>query len=77
MLIKQCAAGADTLDQSPACRMVTRKMPAAKVAHTTVPVRVPGDICAFAIPKTFLTQGEIILTYTHVLPTVTQNKKYT
>ena len=49
--------------QSPVCRMDTRETPAVKAADTAAPQRTPGDICAFAISKTFLTQ-EIILAHT-------------
>ena len=32
-----------------------------KATDPAAPQRVPGDMCAFVIPKTFLTQEEIIL----------------
>ena len=57
--------------------MDTREIPATKVANTAAPHRIPGDICAIAITKTFLTQNEIILEHTGMccllLP---QNKEY-
>ena len=53
----------ETLAQSPAGRMVTKETPAPKAMDTAAPQRVPGYICASAIPKTFLTQDEIILAH--------------
>ena len=38
----------------------TRETLDTKVADTTAPQRVPGDIGAFAISKTFQTQEEIV-----------------
>ena len=44
--------------------MVTRETPAAKAAEAATPQREPGDICALAIPRTFLTQEEMVLAQT-------------
>ena len=46
----------ETLAQSPTCNMDTSEAPAAKVMDTAAPWSVMGDKCAFATPKTFLTQ---------------------
>ena len=54
----------ETLVQSPACRMVTRETPAAKAAEAASPQREARDICALAIPRTFLTQEEMVLVQT-------------
>ena len=53
-----------TLALSSACRMVTRETQATKVADPTAPQRVPGDISALAVLKTFLTQEKIIIAHT-------------
>ena len=64
--------GVETLAQSPASRMDTRETPANKAADTAVPWRVPGDICALAMPKTFCPQEEMVFgTDRHGLPFVT------
>ena len=55
-----------TLTQSPAYGMDTRETPATKNAEAAASQRVLGDICAFLIPKTFLTQEEMVLLHTGV-----------
>ena len=47
--------------------MVTRETPAAKAAEAATPWREPGDICALATPRTFLTQEEMVLAQTGCL----------
>ena len=44
--------------------MDTRETPATKAAESTAPWRAPGDICALAIHKTFLTQEVNVLAHT-------------
>ena len=53
---KYCLAGRDTPAKAPASSMDTSEMPATKAANITAPQRVSRDTCAFAIPKTLLTQ---------------------
>ena len=45
----------------PACRTDTRETPATNV---TAPQSKPGDICALATERTFLTQEEMVLAQT-------------
>ena len=44
--------------------MVTRETPVAKAAEAAIPQREPGDICALATQRTFLTQEEMVLAQT-------------
>ena len=44
--------------------METRETPATKAAEAAAPQREPGDICALAKPRTFLTQEEMVLAQT-------------
>ena len=44
--------------------MDTRETPAAKAAEAATPWREPGDICALATQRTFLTQEEMVLAQT-------------
>ena len=56
--------------------MDTSETPDAKALETTVLQTVLGDMCAFVIPKTFLTHEEMIFsTYRDVLPIVTQKQR--
>ena len=61
---KQCLAGVETIIKSPACRMDTWETPATKATDTALPPRVPGEVCIFTTPKTFLTKEEIVLAHT-------------
>ena len=53
--------------------METKEPQATKAPDTVAPQRVSRDICAFAVPKTFLTQEEIILAHTGMLPKKTKS----
>ena len=44
--------------------MDTRETPATKDAEAAAPWREPGDICALAAGRTFLTQEEMVLAQT-------------
>ena len=57
--------------------MVTRETPAAKAAEAATPQREPGDICALATPRTFLTQEEMVLAQTGRCCLVLPKKKVT
>ena len=46
---------------APACRMDTRETPALKAVQAATPWREPGNICALAAQRTFLTQEEMVL----------------
>ena len=52
-------ARVETLAPSSTSRMDNRETPAAKVAGAATLQRIHRDICAFAIFKTFPTQGDI------------------
>ena len=54
LLEKWCPPSIETLDQSPACRMDTREMPAAKATEAAGPQREPTDISALATQRTSL-----------------------
>ena len=55
--------------------MDTRETPATKAAEATAPQREPGDLCALATQRTFLTQEEMVVAQTGLCCLLLPKKK--